>query len=296
MSPSPSNVPSSEGNVETLAAPSPSMVEPNALPAQPSATTTGGQSIQSLTQGLINTALGTPDGRVFSYGTSNTSILFLPDHVSRMKESIADYESENRNTSSATLVSPDATIDQAAQAPIPDEPATYPVFFLSSIVYNSPKDWSIWMGGEKITSEKNETEVEVLSVKRDSATFRWKPVYASAIGQRQAMKAFAATDSVKNKLSANHSINYDDQSGEITFTLRQNQSFAVGYFKLFEGYVASPTMDAMPLANAATDDNVATISSQPPGNMLPRRVSPSSTLAPALPNTRRPPNLGQPSR
>jgi hypothetical protein len=28
----------------------------------------------------------------------------------------------------------------------------------------------------------------------------------------------------------------------VVFTLRQNQSFVVGYFKLFEGYVESPQM------------------------------------------------------
>lgn len=294
LSPSPSNVPSAAANVGAVSVPSPSGVAPDAMPAQPLATGNAPQSIQSVAQGLINNALGTPDGRAFSYGTSNTSILFLPDHISRMKEAVADYERENRNASAATLVAPDATMDQTVQAPNPDEPVSYPVFFLSSIVYNSPRDWSLWMGGEKITSDKNETEVEVISVKRDSATFRWKPAYASAIGHRQAMKAFAATDSVKNKLSASHPVSYDEQSGEITFTLRQNQSFAVGYFKLFEGYVSSPTMEPIPMASMPTDESIAGAPSQSPAIMAPPRARPPTSPVQTPPNMRRPPNMGRP--
>lgn len=231
--------------------------------------------------------------KVFSYGKSNTSILFLPNQIMRMKDAISVFESESKDTKAPTFVIPDAPVEQLP--PLEKkivEPVTYPVFFLSSIVYNTPNDWSLWMGGEKITSRKNETEVSVLHVTRDSATFRWKPDYAEAIGQRKKENAFAATDLVKNKLSTKHAVSYDEQNGAVTFTLRQNQSFAVGYFKLFEGYVESPKMDPIRPVAITSSDGMSEInplvlpasqspSSMPPTNLIAPPKTPAPTAQPS---------------
>ncbi len=196
--------------------------------------------------------------RPFSYGKSNLSILFLPSQVARLKEAIGAFETEN-NSKPAIFAQPQEAVP-AAQTVVVVEPPTYPVFFLSSIVYRAPNDWSIWMGGEKITSSKNETEVTVTEMRPDSVTFLWKPAYIDAIAQRNRAEAFAATDAVKNKLSTQQKISYDKASGAITFTLRQNQSFAVGYFKLFEGYIDSPTMQPITISpDAVSADGMATI-------------------------------------
>jgi hypothetical protein len=205
----------------------------------------------------------------FSYGESNTSILFLPDQVSRMKEAIRAFESRKDGAATPGLAVPDATAEQPLVTLI-QEPPAYPVFYLSSIVYDAPNDWSLWMGGQKITSRKNTTEVTVLKVTRDSATFLWKPAYIEAIAMRKKDGMFAPTDKVKNKLSTQQRFFYDAQRGAISFTLRQNQSFAVGYFKMFEGFVDSPTLE--PIKQEVAKPVAAT---SPISGLIPESLRPS---------------------
>ncbi len=199
----------------------------------------------------------------YSYGGSPLSVLFTLPQVEQLKQAIRTFEdaptaSTVTNTEVPTLVQP-VIVEKIS------EPATYPVFYLSSIVYRAPEDWSIWISGHKLTSEKNETDVKVVAVSPDSVTLTWKPTYTQAIGQRKTENKFAASDDVKNKLAQAQRVSYDDKSGTVTFSLRQNQSFSVGYFKLFEGYMESPTLPAIvasndPVGDAADDGEISAVS------------------------------------
>ena len=187
----------------------------------------------------------------FSFGSSDLSLFFQPAQISKMKDAIVVYESVNRDAK--PKFEETKPVGPAPVVMDVKEPDTYPVFFLSSIVYDGPADWSIWIGGAKITSRKNETDVQVLSVSRDTATLAWRPDYAEAVAKRRSTKQFAVTDAVKNKLAVVQRVSHDPQTGLITFTLRQNQSFAVGYFSVFEGYVDSPKLASL-IAMAPTND------------------------------------------
>ena len=42
-----------------------------------------------------------------------------------------------------------------------------------------------------------------------------------------------------------NTIHYDEDKKLVTFTLRTNQSFVVGYFEIFEGFVDSPKLSTL---------------------------------------------------
>jgi hypothetical protein len=177
------------------------------------------------------------------------SILFLPNQIEAMKAGLQAYESQYTGKEPLPVV---AATDSAVVTPPPEvinEPAAYPAFFLSSIVYRNSADWSVWMGGEKITPHRNDTDVSVVSIAPDQVTFAWSPTYKAAINKRYSTHLFAATDTVKNKLAKEQRSHFDQATGRLTFTLKQNQTFVVGYFKTFEGFVAAPAL--APLAPAA---------------------------------------------
>jgi hypothetical protein len=176
----------------------------------------------------------------FSFGKSNLSILFLPTQTERMKNAIRTYETSNKEAKQPTFVAPEPTVKGPVEKI--DEPTTYPVFYLASIAYEAPGDWSIWISGHKITSRKNETDISILGVSRESVTFLWKPEYSEAIMRRKEDGVFAETVPVKHKLAAVQPVTLDEEGGAVTFTLRPNQSFSVGYFSVFEGYVDSPKL------------------------------------------------------
>ncbi len=193
-----------------------------------------------------------PKGSRFSFGDSDVSILFLPSQTQVMKQALTNYESRPvRAAPTEKALEPTLTLDVVA-APNITEPEKYPVFYLSSIVYHGPGDWSLWLSGHKITSVKNLTDVTVTSVSADRASFVWKPAYAEALTLRMQNKTFAATDKVKNRLAANQSSSYSENNGQVSFTLKTNQTFAVGYFNTFEGYIESPKLEAALPVSAAS--------------------------------------------
>lgn len=221
----------------------------------------------------------------YSYGKSGTSILFLPDQISRMKEAVRSFEDGGAmmpdNPPEVTTAQP----DQAAP-PIQEPAMGYPVFYLSSIAYNGPADWSIWVSGHKITSKKNDTNLVVTNVTPESATFIWKPTYMEAISKRRSTNQFANIEPVKNKLAAVQAINFDELEGQIVFRLRQNQAFVVSYFKIFEGYMDG--VQLQPLIDAANMNG--TTAGMPMAPVIPS-APPAEKIEP--PNQGGPPELSR---
>lgn len=195
-----------------------------------------------------------PTPKLYSFGDSELSILFLPDQISRMKDAIRSFEDTGKD---AAKPAPVVEVVAAPVAPeVIEDPLVYPVFYLSTIAYDTPSEWSLWVSGYKITSRHNYTDVTVLNVTRDSVTFLWKPSFMKAIMKRDKEKRFAPIDSVKHKLVPTQAVSIDESAGSVVFTLKPNQSFAPGYFKTFEGYIDGPTLTALPVvvagaANAA---------------------------------------------
>jgi hypothetical protein len=212
-------------------------------PAASSTVTDGQAPADTATQDAL------PIPKVYSFGDSETSILFLPDQISRMKDAIRTFEDSGKD---ADKPAPIIDVVAAPTAPeIIEDPLIYPVFYLSSIAYDHASDWSIWLSGYKITSRRNYTDVTVLHVTRDSVTFLWKPSFMKAITKRNKDKLFAPIEPVKHKLVPSQAFSFDPVAGSITFTLKPNQSFAPGYFKTFEGYIDTPTLTALPVVVAA---------------------------------------------
>jgi len=230
----------------------------------------------------------TPEEPQTSLGLSKTSIFFSPVQMQAVEEVLKDYES---NVSTSTAPKTDLSVDLSQlQADTPEkkivEPATYPVFYLSSIAYRSPGDWSIWVSGHKITSHKNTTNLQVVSVTPSQASFAWKPSYADSINTRKTANMMAPVEPVKNRLTSTPNFNHDPATGIITFTLRPNQSFAAAYLNTFEGFIESPKLPVM--TSGADTAPVQAANGQPPvppqrstPEMMPStdaRQSPSETI------------------
>jgi hypothetical protein len=187
--------------------------------------------------------------------------------VEKMKEAVRSFEDSGATSQAPAPVVPEVAAAAVPEPPIED-PLTMPVFYLASIAYDGPGDWSVWISGYKITSRKNDTDVNVIDVSPESVTFQWTPGFTKALLRRHHDKLFAPTDKVKNKLAALQRYSVNETTGTVTFTLKQNQSFAVGYFRVFEGYIDAPTLAALPVAPpvaAATPVAASQPNGQPPG-------------------------------
>lgn len=199
-------------------------------------------------------------GQEFSYGTSDLSLLFTPTQISRMKTVLSIYETARRNRTETPI----EVVEELGPVDVPTaviaEPDKYPVFTLKSIAYRDARDWTVWVGDLRITPRKNDQEVRVLAVSPNTAQLLWKPAYSEALQQRSNRKLFADSSKVRHKLTRPNTAVMDAAAGQVSFTLRPNQSFVPGYMATFEGKVASPELTkievAQPLEGQAGTDFV----------------------------------------
>lgn len=238
-----------DGSLPALNLPAVAAPNDSALPLQsPSVdqSTPASQAEGAIATAAVSAVPAAP--KTYSFGDSTLSILFLPDQINGMKGALRTFEDSGLDAAAPEVVAlPAATAPEAIE-----DPLVYPVFYLASIVYDDPKDWSLWISGYKITSRKNDTDVTVLSVTPDSATFLWKPSFSKAMARRTSDKLFAPTDAVKSRFTSVQRASFDVGTGATVFTLKPNQTFAVGYFKIFEGYVDGPTLTALPVVAPVT--------------------------------------------
>ena len=261
-----------------LLPPEPAMAAPIATLAMPVATptpaVTEGASIPSVPNVSVS-ATATPVTKSLlptvpfenSMGKAKVSILFTPNQIHALDDALTFYESKRPETTPTTTAVIDVPLVAPAEEKKIEEPATYPVFYLTSIVYHDAHDWSIWVSGRKITSAKNKTTLKILRIAPDRVTFGWTPPYGEAVALRVAKHLFAPTDAVKNKLTTSPGFSYDANTNHVTFSLMPNQSFSAAYFTTFEGFIASPPLPPLPTDKSA--DSAPLESELPP-------VSPAS--------------------
>lgn len=189
----------------------------------------------------------------FSYGENGISLFYTTEQVDRMKRALEAHEGK--------IVTKNAEpVEEAPVVEKVDEPTSYPVFYLTTIMYRSANDWSIWVSGFKITAQKNTTDLTVTAVTPDSVTFNWKPGFTAAFQMRSEGKNFADPGPLKNRLQTNSNIVYNPETGIVTFTLHQNQSFSVGHYAVFEGYVEPPVLEQLLSQIGGNDDDAPAMS------------------------------------
>ena len=180
--------------------------------------------------------------QVYSYGAVPYSLMFTKEQVTAMKNVLQKVET--RASDGGEQLS-DADLGRETLLPFlqqetstaTGEPASYPVFFLSSIAYSSPNDWAVWMGRTRITPKNNKPPLEVTSISRDQVTFHWKPDYFQQIVQRKASDGFAPVKDIKHRLADASAVTFAPELGAVVFTLRPNQSFSAAHMHIFEGKV-----------------------------------------------------------
>jgi hypothetical protein len=200
-----------------------------------------------------------------SFGENPITLLYSPDAINPYFDNIAKYERDGFEVESlteeekATLAVTDAENPEAPPAP----PIIYPHYYVSSIIYDRPDAWSVYINGILITSSNNAADKElfVQSITRDEVRVRWTPQDERVIPQikldktnkdtallPQIMEHRAVMINAKNAVFIN--------SNNISFLLEPNQFFASGYLKVLEGNPSSLSIvsyypDGMPVAEGA---------------------------------------------
>lgn len=120
-----------------------------------------------------------------------------------------------------------------ANATLPLEEIKAPKFYLSSIIYISETNWSIWINNKKVTPQQKHSELSINNISKKSVTTTWKTTNLNASSPNWTNEL----NQQKGLLHQNnaHTIKYNPDTKKLIFTLEPNQTIDIKTMHITEG-------------------------------------------------------------
>lgn len=175
-------------------------------------------------------------------GPVRGSLFFTDKEISRIRTALNTFSKHGSQPDDATPKTenqPAGVLPENAESDTPtstkQQPAapktfTYPQFTLQSLVYHSPEDWVVQVGGQRLAADTPQSTgmLHVVAIDKDGVTLEWSPENLQRVGN-------VATD-------AAGLIRVDRARRLVYFTLRPNQTFTSYAMRVVEGKVPPVTI------------------------------------------------------
>lgn len=163
-----------------------------------------------------------------------TSVFYKPNDIGKLKAALDIADALARKAALGVSKIEEAII------PMPEPPkieiSEYPVFHLSSIMYQGPGKWVIWLNGNRTTSKNLPPDLSVIAINTQQVRFEWKPKIISALENRwKTEEGDASKTTLKKLLSGANMVSSDSKTGAVRFVLRPNQTYSSAYNSVLEG-------------------------------------------------------------
>jgi hypothetical protein len=94
-------------------------------------------------------------------------------------------------------------------------------FYLNSIIYYTANNWSIWINGNKINRESNNTDLELLTISEKEVKFKWTTGYDKFV---ETLSRIIDDGEIPKDIY----VEITDNIAIVIFSLKPNQSFRLG--------------------------------------------------------------------
>lgn len=161
-----------------------------------------------------------------------------------------------------------------------NSPIEAPAFYLKSILYFSPDNWSLWLNNKKLSDNTDKTieNITLVDISHKQASFLWKNTTIDLI-YPDWKDLFTAIEDNKYA-SPEKNILVDASTGNITFILKPNQSLVSKTLEIVEGPAKSSSLDKQ----ATTTPDIA-----PNPVAVPTKQEPSREITTQAPVVNDPP-------
>jgi hypothetical protein len=168
-------------------------------------------------------------------------------------------------------------------------PRVAPAFFLNSVLYNKPDNWTIWMNSRRIRAGAKFPELEIASVNQDSVEFIWETEQLDFISPEWEKKVIPLEIKPGQEVprfayvSKDGLIGVDRNRRYVRFVLGPHQTFVSRSMKIVEGFVKSTVFDAPQQAAIAAATTAP--AGQQPGQV---QIPPPASAPAVVPEAPRP--------
>lgn len=184
------------------------------------------------------------------------SVLYKPAQVSEMKAVLARIEKilAQGGAPAQEIIQENESLEtNLLPTIIPD--LRFPAFHIASIVFRSPKDWMLWINGQRVTPKRKFDGLQVAFVGPESVQLIWKPdewKYRYEIWQ-------ASKDISKDlqKIAAHQGNTHVDKARKsLVASLRPNQTWVTATPMIVEGQHTEFAVTIKPELQSASKDKV----------------------------------------
>ena len=162
------------------------------------------------------------------------SLLFSDSDITAIRSARLFYEQHRNGVVNGGIAEDDFLRNlekiTTLQADTGPKTFTYPQFFLSSIAYYAPNNWTVWINSEKINQNSGVSTagLRVMYVDKEKVIVEWKP---------------EKMDKIVEKNSADGAVKVDIVASKVIFTLRANQTFTSYAMNIVEGKTSPVTVN-----------------------------------------------------
>ena len=120
-------------------------------------------------------------------------------------------------------------------------PVYAPSFYLNTLLYSAPDNWTIWINNKRITSANPEVTsnlfptLQIVAVTDTDVTFLWEPRFLKNISPEWSKQLILNPHG--NLSNEMNTIVLKQDKSLLQFTLRPNQTFTVYDMQISEGYI-----------------------------------------------------------
>ncbi len=182
-------------------------------------------------------------------GEFGYSLMFSREDMNNLRQVLAVYEKENqKETQLANEIPTDdsdllAELLRAAQEgneeSASQEPEILPNFYLNSLIYEKPNQWTLWINRQRLSAGKPQNDklgITVKSVDNERVTIAWQPDNMVMAYQRWQQYQEGSENRRNRHREAQHAnVQLNEEEGVFTVSLRPNQTFAAESMQVLEG-------------------------------------------------------------
>jgi hypothetical protein len=112
-------------------------------------------------------------------------------------------------------------------------------FYLKSILYFGPGNWTLWLNDKKIVAGESYKQLEFIKVAREEVVILWKDVKMDEIAPDWHRYLESVDDT---RFSNNKNIVYDRAGNNVAFILKPNQTLVSAHMDIVEGNPDKPAV------------------------------------------------------
>ena len=177
------------------------------------------------------------EGKVKSEGSEEFLALIRGSSLLHTKEQLKQLEAVKEAVKTGTKINTESITnkDTKAENNVVIKPVNKGItkssitFYLNSIMYHSKNNWVIWINGNRITKDRNNTDLVILKVSEQHIKCQWTTGYGKFV--KSLIKV-----SNENQMPLNTKVEFNDNIATVEFLLKPNQAFKMSnYVAITEG-------------------------------------------------------------